>query len=966
MNVKLKVLTAGVLFFMGGQFVQAQQKKDEAKEKEIEEVVMVGYGTQKKSDVTSSVATVKGDAIANLNTPTFEAQLAGRSSGVQVVNNSGEIGRAPTVRIRGINSITSGTAPLYVVDGVPIFSGDTGGGNTSANALGDINPADIETMTVLKDGAATAIYGSRAANGVILITTKKGKSGRFSVTYNNQFSIANVVKKFDLLETPDFITISNEKAAAVNSIWARGTDFNTDWQDAVLRTGTQTDHFLSMTGGLGNGNYYASFGYTNQEGVIKPNGMERISVRMNADQKVTNWLKLTSSLSYSETQYKGLNNGYNSISGAMFSAVRQLPNTPIYDATKPTGYNIFTQGTTSMVGQWDNYIPITSALTNIAYIVNNNKYQSDLTRFIGSLAADVKLADWANYKLQVSKDRSVTTGFLYWNRVHGDGFSRGGYIDNNYLNLDRWNIQNILDLKKSFLDHNFNLVLVNEYQKQRNNSFFGDGQGLSTDFFGQINLISGSYTTQLSGGSASENGLISYAARLSYNYANKYFVQGTVRRDGLSALPTANKWGNFPGLSLGWTVSNENFLKGNKMLSELKLRASYGKVGNTDIGNYPYLGLYNSYKYADYTGIGYSQAGNDQLKWETNVKKNVGADFGFANNRITFSADYFINKNDGLILQVPVPPSLGIPNNFINKNIGSMENKGFEFSLGADLVKNENFTWNVNGNLTLMDNKVLSLVDGSDITGSQNGQTAYLIRVGESVRSLYGFKYWGVNMANGNPVYYKANGTLVQGNLSDGSYYVFDPANPSVFGAKSSLGSSPGNDDRQILGNTLPTYFGALNTTMKYKNFDFGVMARFSGGNKIFNVTRRELLNQDFYNNGTEILGRWQSVSDPGDGWTPRLYGTKGNTVNLEGVVNSRFVENGDFIKVDNITLGYSFDKSVIEKVSLSKFRVYAVLQNAIMFTKYTGIDPEMESTGMDYNSVPRQMTFSMGINATF
>lgn len=966
MNVKLKVLTAGVLFFMGGQFVQAQQKKDEAKEKEIEEVVMVGYGTQKKSDVTSSVATVKGDAIANLNTPTFEAQLAGRSSGVQVVNNSGEIGRAPTVRIRGINSITSGTAPLYVVDGVPIFSGDTGGGNTSANALGDINPADIETMTVLKDGAATAIYGSRAANGVILITTKKGKSGRFSVTYNNQFSIANVVKKFDLLETPDFITISNEKAAAVNSIWARGTDFNTDWQDAVLRTGTQTDHFLSMTGGLGNGNYYASFGYTNQEGVIKPNGMERISVRMNADQKVTNWLKLTSSLSYSETQYKGLNNGYNSISGAMFSAVRQLPNTPIYDPSTPTGYNIFTAGTTSMVGQWDNYIPITSSLTNIAYIVNNNKYQSDLSRFIGSIAADVKITDWANYKLQVSKDRSVTTGFLYWNRVHGDGFSRGGYIDNNYLNLDRWNIQNILDLKKSFLDHNFNLVLVNEYQKQRNNSFFGDGQGLSTDFFGQINLISGSYTTQLSGGSASENGLISYAARLSYNYANKYFVQGTVRRDGLSALPTANKWGNFPGLSLGWTVSNENFLKGNKMLSELKLRASYGKVGNTDIGNYPYLGLYNSYKYADYTGIGYSQAGNDQLKWETNVKKNVGADFGFANNRITFSADYFINKNDGLILQVPVPPSLGIPNNFINKNIGSMENKGFEFSLGADLVKNENFTWNVNGNLTLMDNKVLSLVDGSDITGSQNGQTAYLIRVGESVRSLYGFKYWGVNMANGNPVYYKANGTLVQGNLSDGSYYVFDPANPSVFGAKSSLGSSPGNDDRQILGNTLPTYFGALNTTMKYKNFDFGVMARFSGGNKIFNVTRRELLNQDFYNNGTEILGRWQSVSDPGDGWTPRLYGTKGNTVNLEGVVNSRFVENGDFIKVDNITLGYSFDKSVIEKVSLSKFRVYAVLQNAIMFTKYTGIDPEMESTGMDYNSVPRQMTFSMGINATF
>lgn len=965
MDVKIKSLTVGALFFLGGITVMAQQTKEKS-EKEIEEVVVVGYGTQKKSDVTSSVSTVKGDAIVNLNTPTFEAQLAGRSSGVQVVNNSGEIGRAPTVRIRGVNSISSGTAPLYVVDGVPIFSGDTGGGNTAANALADINPADIETMTVLKDGAATAIYGSRAANGVVLITTKKGKSGRFSVTYNNQFSIANVVKKFDLLQTPDFIKISNEKAAAVNAVWARGTDFNTDWQDAVLRTGTQTDHFLSMTGGLGNGNYYASFGYTNQEGVIKPNGMERLSVRMNADQKVTSWLKLTSSLAYSETQYKGLNNGYSSISGAMFSAVRQLPNTPIYDSTTPTGYNIFTSGTASMVGQWDNYIPITSSLTNIAYIVNNNKYESDLTRFIGSLAADVKLTDWASYKLQISKDRSVTTGFLYWNKVHGDGFSREGYIDNNYLNLDRWNIQNILDLKKSFNQHNVNLVLVNEYQKQKSNYFFGQGQGLSSDFFGEAGIISGSYTTQFSGGAVSENGLISYAARLSYNYGNKYFVQGTIRRDGLSSLPTANKWGNFPGLSLGWTVSNESFLKGNKTLSDLKLRASYGKVGNTDIGNYPYLGLYNNYKYADYTGIGYSQAGNDKLQWETSTKKNIGADFGFLNNRITFSADYFVNQNDGLILAVPLPPSLGVPNNSINKNIGKMENKGFEFSLGADLVKGDDFTWSINGNLTLIDNKVLSLVDGSDIIGSQNGQTAYLTRVGESLRSLYGFQYWGVNMANGNPVYYKADGSLVQGNLNDNKYYVFDPSNPTVLGAQSSLGSSPGNDDRRILGNILPTYFGALNTNIKYKNFDFGVMARFSGGNKVFNVTRRELLNQDFYNNGTEILGRWQSASEPGDGWTPRLYGSKSSFVNLEGVVNSRFVEKGDFIKIDNITLGYSFDKSVIEKISLSKFRIYAVLQNAIMFTKYKGIDPEMENLGMDYNSVPRQMTFSMGINATF
>ena len=959
MNVKLRVLSIGVVFF-AAQYLSAQT--DSTKVSDIEEVVVVGYGTQKKTDVTSSVSLVKGEDIANLNTPTFEAQLAGRSSGVQVVSSSGDIGRAPTVRIRGVNTISSGTSPLYVVDGVPIFAGDTGGGNTYANALADINPSDIETMTVLKDGAATAIYGSRAANGVILITTKKGKNGRFSVNYNNMFSVASVVEKLDLLKTSDFLTISNEKAAAAGTVWARGSEYDTDWQDAVLRTGTQTYHFLSMTGGLGKGNYYASLGYTKQEGVIKPNEMERISLRMNSDQKVTDWFKLSTSMSYTETGYVGLNNGYSSISGAMFNAVRQLPNTPIYNPLTPTGYNIFTQGTVSRVGQWDNFIPITSDLTNIAYVVNNNKYSSDLTRFIGSVSGDVKITDWLDYKLQVSKDRSVTTGFLYWNRVHGDGFSRGGFIDNNYLNLDRWNIQNILNFNKSFGSHNVNVVLVNEYQKQRSNSFFADGQGLSSDFFGDVGVISGSYATQYSGGGTSENGLISYAARLSYNYANKYFIQGTIRRDGLSALPTDNKWGNFPGLSLGWTVSNENFLKDNATLSELKLRASYGKVGNTDIGNYPYLGLYNSFKYADYNGIGYSQAGNDQLKWETNTKKNIGADFGFLRNKITFSADYFINENDGLILAVPLSPSLGVPGNSVNKNIGSMENRGFEFTANANILKNDNFSWSIGGNVTTMENKVTGLVDGNDIIQSQNGETAYLIREGESLRSLYGYRYWGVNAANGNPVYYKADGTLVQANVANQGYYVFDPNNPGTLGTASSLS----NADKVILGNTLPTYFGSVNTEFKYKSFDLSVMARFSGGNSIYNVTRRELLNQDFYNNGSEILGRWQSASNPGDGWTPRLYGGRGNFINLNGQASSRFVEKGDFVKIDNITLGYSLDPDMLSGIHLSKLRIYGVIQNAIMFTNYSGIDPEMENLGMDYNSVPRQSTISFGINATF
>lgn len=844
---------------------------------------------------------------------------------------------------------------------MPMISGDTGGGYAGANALGDLNPDDIESMTVLKDGAATAIYGSRAANGVILITTKKGKGGRFSVNYNNQFSVASVAKKFDLLGTEDFLKITAEKTAPANAQWARGNEFDTDWQDAVLRSASQQDHFVSMSGGLGKGNFYTSLGYTWQEGIIKPNQMQRFTVRMNADQKVTDWFKISANLSYAETEYQGLNNGANSISGAMFSAIRQLPNTPIMNPNSPTGYNIVTAGTVSRVGQWDNYIPITSNLTNIAYIVNNNSLTSDLTRLIAGVAGEVKIADWIDYKLQANKDRSVTTGLLYYNRVHGDGFSRGGLIENNYLSLDRWNLQNIVNIHKDFGEHNLGLLLVNEYQKQERRYFYGGGTGLSDDFFGG-GLVSGSYSIQNSGGSRSESGIISYAARFNYNYANKYFIEGSIRRDGLSSLPQANKWGTFPGASIGWNVSNEAFLADSNVISDLKLRASYGKVGNSEIGSYPYQGLYSNYKYADYNGLGFYQAENENLKWETNKKYNYGADLGFLNNRLTFTVDYFINRNDNLVLGVPTAPSLGVPNNSINMNVGSMENKGLEVSFNADIIKKEDFSWSVNGNVTTMKNEVTSLIDGNDIFPVINNQSSYLIREGESLRSLYGFRYWGVNSANGNPVYYKGDGSLVEGNIGTQTYHVFDPNNAGTLGAKSILSES----DKTILGSSLPTYFGALNTTVRYKNFDFSAMARFSGGNKIFNVTRREQLSMDFYNNGAEILGRWQSPDQPGDGMTPRLWASKDAFINLTGQASTRFVEKADFVKIDNLTLGYSFDKDMISAIKLTKLRVYVLAQNAFVFTKYKGIDPELESWGMDYNTVPRQRTFSMGINATF
>ncbi|TFH35539.1 MAG: SusC/RagA family TonB-linked outer membrane protein, partial [Bacteroidia bacterium] len=837
----------------------------------VDEVVVVGYGSQKKREVTGAIAQVKGSEIASFATPSFESQLAGRSSGVQVTQQNGILGEAPRLRIRGIGSLSAGNFPLIVVDGTPIFTGDLGG-YASTNGLGDINPADIESMEILKDGSATAIYGSRAANGVILITTKRGSKadGRMKVNYNNYFGFASPVKLFDLLGADDFIMISNEKRAnrgqsdIAFANGSAGEAVDTDWQSAVLRKSAfQMDHNLSMSGATDWTSYYFSVGYTDQEGVTRPNEMQRLSVRSNVDQKVNDWLKLGANLAVTNSEYFGLNTGANSLSGNIFSAIRQLPNTPVYDDADPTGYNI--DITPDYVGRWNNVQSIGDNLPNIVYVIDHNVFESKLLRTMGNFYGQIDMTPALNFRTQLGIDNSKTDGFLYWNAIHGDGKSVNGRVQNNFSNNMRWNLQNVLSYNKQFAgSHNLAVTLVNEFQFSRNNNFNAVGTDLSNEFFSH-NIIGGTVGTMSVGGGLSENGFVSYAGRLNYNFQGKYFIQGSVRYDGISALPEATKWGLFPGASIGWTITKEPFMSAvSNFMTDLKLRASYAQVGNVSIGNYPYLGLYGSAKYADYNGIAFSQMGNDQLQWETSKKLDVGFDALFIEGKYKLSFDYYVNDQDGLILAAPIPNSLGVPGNSIDKNIGTMKNWGYELSAEAYLISSRDFSLLINGNLTLAGNKVLTLVAGQDIVGANT-----IIREGESINSIYGYEYWGVNPENGNPVYYKADGSLVQGNIPNSSYYVFDPSldvNPVDGTTISSLGSS----DKTIFGPSLPTYFGAINTTVGYKGFEFGAMFRFSGGNYIMNSTRRDLVNQNFVNNGTEILGRWQSVDEPGDGWTPR------------------------------------------------------------------------------------------------
>lgn len=718
------------------------------------------------------------------------------------------------------------------------------------------------------------------------------------------------------------------------------------------------DNVLSASGSIGKSNYYTSIGYSNQEGVTRPNAMKRFTGRANVEHQAFDWWKIGTNMSFTKTRYDGLNSGTSSLSGNIFNATRQLPNTPIYNPAHPTGYNIDLKDP-RVVGRWDNLMLAGDNITNILYTLDHNKYGSDVNRFIGSVYTDIRLFSFLNYRLQASVDQSQTKGYVYWNPIHGDGQGSNGFIRNDLSDLLRNNIQNILTFNKTFGEnHNITLVGVNEIQKQKVQSFYGGGTNLSNVYFGS-GVVSGSIGTLQAGGGITENGFVSFAGRLNYNYAQKYFLQASMRRDGLSSLPTNNKYGNFPGISAGWAISKEGFMDSvSNVISDLKVRASYAKVGNTDIGNYPYLGLFSNLKYADYNGIAFSQIGNEDLQWETSKKTDIGVDLAMFNNKFRFTFDYFENKLDDIILGAPLSSDLGVPGNLIYKNIGSMINKGLEFSADYAVFNTEKFSLDINANVTTMKNEVTSLANNNaDIIGLNN-----ITRVGESINSIYGFKYYGVNAANGNPVYYKADGSLVQGLVGQNKYATFDAANPTDVSKGASLST---NTDKMILGQSLPKYFGAAGFKIRYSDFDLGMTVRFSGGNKIFNSTRRELMNLNFTNNSTEILGRWQSADNPGDGWTPKIIFGDNTFTNQSSNASSRFLEDGSYVKFDVMSLGYTLPRRTIEQIGIKGLRVYVQAQNAFIITKYTGMDPEMEINGVDLNATPRQRVISMGFNVS-
>lgn len=947
-------------------------------DKTMQEVVVVGYGTQQKKAFTGSASKVDVKEFANLITPSVDKLLAGRATGVQVTNSSGLVNAPARINIRGINSINQSQGPLIVVDGIPIISGNLAA-TTNSNAIGDINPSDIESIDILKDGSSTAIYGSRAAGGVILITTKKGTKGRARVNYDGFVGASSTLKRWDLLNAQEFVTIANEKLANVSPTplapraFMDANNTNTDWQDqALIDNAFVHNHTLSLQGGTDKTSYYFSLNFSRQQGTVISNKNTAYRIRMNLDHEVNKFVKIGNNLTLSRQVDEDQNNGSNSLGGAIASALRLLPNVSPFSTTTATGYNINYPAANSM-SPGANTQSIDDNFFNIAFTLRNNKQSSDKYRLINNFYLEASPIKGLKIRSQASADMLNDYSFQKWDPRHGDGYSNIGLVYNVNQNFLRYVWQNYFNYNISFGKHSFFLTGGHELQSTTTKWFSAQGVNISDLFFLKENVISNSAATPSIGGNFTKAGFESLFGRLNYDFQNKYFFQASIRRDGQSSLSPDRRYGVFPGASVGWRASEEGFWQSssflNKWIPEAKFKASYSKVGNT-LGGFPYLTTFGPAPYGNISGLSLTAVGTESLEWETSAKYDVGVELGLLQNKITLTADWFMNDVDNLVLDVPTPYSAGIPGNSISQNIGSLRNRGIEIAVTATAIKKKDFRWDVTANFSSVKNEITNLYElsGTPVLYIQNGNYN-LIQVGDPYNIIHGYRYAGVNKANGNPMYYKANGTMVQQNFrpggSIGAFYVANSKEDGTLGASSSMTFA----DRVKLGQGVPTWFGAVTNTLGFKGFTLDFMLRYSGGNKIVNTTAQEaLFNQSFQNNGKAILRRWTTPGQDTD--VPRLYYGQGNNINQASIAISRFVEKGDYLRLQNISLSYDVNRQALQKFSngyIQNLRIYVQAQNVHVWTKYSGADPDnITLGGIDQSVSPQIRTISFGMNVGF
>ena len=957
-----------------------------AEDKTLSEVVVTGYGTQKRKEVTGNIASVKGGAIGNKPIQSFEQALGGRAAGVQVTIPNGVLNNPPVIRIRGTNSISLSSYPLIVVDGIPTFTGDASGTSAAGNALASINPSDIESIDIAKDAASTAIYGSRAANGVVFITTKKGKQGKARISYDAWVGWTKVQRLPELLNAQEYTDTKNDglkNAGTYNATsnyfatttGADGKIIDTRWYDYVYRTGFSHNNNINVSGANEATNYYFSMGYTSQEGIVQKNDFRRINVLANIDQKAGKIITLGGKIAYSnEKNLAAASSG--SLPGEAFATAGLgrvvLVNSPNVGPYLADGsYNINSSG---LLGVMNNKTAQVGFYNPVASL-DLNRQNSEGNHIQGNFYLQVKPLKWVTLKTAYGIDYLFVNNESFASGKTGEGFvanSVGGSATSTYSQNKRWVWTNTIQLDKTlFTNHNISLLGGGEQQYSQVLGY-GLNRSTASDAF-YTNIQGGWANIGTSGMSIGENYLLSYFGRLQYNFKGKYFLSGNVRRDGASQLGLNNKYGTFWGASAAWEITKENFWQAaslDDIFSSFKLRGSYGKVGNIGgLSNYGTLSTYSAGLYGTNPTLVFSNAGNPNLTWETSTKTDIGVNFGILKDKISFEATYYNNDIDGLILAVQQPPSAGLPNN-INTNVGTMYNKGLEFVVNATIFNKKDFSWNASFNIAYNKNMVTSLAPGltqiitTSPAGAATSESVSITKPGYSLGMIYVTRTGGVDDATGRRIFINAAGKKVYFNLGAATaaerYKYEDGTNaPSV-----------GLQDAQIYKNSDPKYLGGFDNTFRYKGFELNALFTYQLGFYVYYGTNAGLHDQRYWNNADDILQRWTKSGDKA--LYPRtVFGdniSNGSSFPLD--IN---VFKGDFIKLRSLTLGYNIPKNLLDKVKITNARFYLSGQNLAIITDYPGPDPETSTNGngttnqsVDRNQVGNGRTLTIGLNIGF
>ena len=893
----------------------------------MDEVIVVAYGVKKKEAVSGAVDVVKAEKLQEIPTTSFDKALQGNISGLQTVSSSGQPGSVAEVRIRGIGSFSAGNEPLYIVDGVPVITGDLSQESSTTNVLATLNPSDIASVSVLKDATATSLYGSRASNGVILITTKSGHKGDTKITFTAQYGLSSRTTnnfevlnadEYRMLEYEAYINRGDSPADAYNAAYdpLDDTHYDEDWvEEAFLDDAVTQSYELKASGGNEETQFYLSGSYFDQEGIALGSGMTRYTGRLNLDHKVGNKFKMGTKITGSYTNQTTPMTDAAYFASPVVGAYLLPPTIPARNDDGTPNFDFATMGGANFVG-----------------IIEYNDYVAHMTRMLNSTYLQYDILENLTFKTNLGIDYFNIDEIFYddmrspGNTAQGIGRATEAFAkQTNLINT------NTLIWNETFAEvHNVDILLGQEAQKE----IYSDATVASENFPSyKLRQISAGANPVTADGSATEATLMSYFSQLNYNFNNKYYLTGSFRRDGSSRFGADHKWANFWSVGGSWRITEENFMSGIDILTSLKLRASYGTSGNSDIDDFASVGLYGfGDAYNSQPGSGPTQISNPDLRWEKNENMNIGFDF-IIMSTINGSFEYYQITTSDLLMNVPLSLTSGFENTL--QNVGAMKNQGYEFTISADILRTaglqSDFKWFLDFNFTSNKNEITELYDGEDIIAGTK-----IRREGEPYQTFYMQEWAGVNPANGAPLWYDEDGNIVD-----------------TYGG-----------NKIIVGNADPDYYGGLTNTFAYKGFQLSAHFYYQYGNEIYDNTSRIVASDGAFMNMNQSrvqLNRWTTPGQITD--TPIRVAGNGSNSNQ---MSTRWLEDGSFVRLRNVKLSYTLPEKYSSKAMLSNVLIYVQGTNLYTWTNYSGLDPEQLLDGTAWFAYPNAKTWTIGLNMTF